>query len=278
MAKRGTTPPKQADFKIDEEFERLLPPLLPEEYEGLKNNIAKAGTCDPLTVWKETGILIDGHHRRKICEELGIKPPINKLSFASREEVVAWMLDYQRSRRNMNKFRWAEAALNQKERIALQAKDKQRTGGKALFQNSGKVHTDKILAKRAGISHDTLNKVAYILHNASKKTIEALRRGDAGVSVNSVYTELRDQECEMEKAVKFTPKAKKRSNRQNNRILPKATKQPTQKELDHEINSVIESFMEIEERLPIDCLHFYVEIERWVGKRKTELAVALVSK
>ncbi len=50
---------------------RFLAPRTAEEYESLRDNIAQNGVLVPIIV-DESGSIIDGHHRHKICEELGI--------------------------------------------------------------------------------------------------------------------------------------------------------------------------------------------------------------
>lgn len=50
---------------------QLLPPLSAEDYAALKASIAREGVLIPVEV-DETGNIIDGHHRVKICQELGI--------------------------------------------------------------------------------------------------------------------------------------------------------------------------------------------------------------
>ena len=214
MTSNGANPVKQMDtekgreFTIDEEFEALMPPLTSEKYEDLRkniqNNIQKGvACCDPLTVWKEEKILIDGHHRNKICRELGVIPPVQEISFESREEVVKYMEGLQRGRRNMNRFRWAECALRRKEFYAAKAKMNQSEAGKEGFLKSGKVHTDKILAEEAGVSPDTIYKVSAIQKKASAEKIDTLRRGDLEVSINSVFEEV--QGIKKEKAASKSP-------------------------------------------------------------------------
>lgn len=50
---------------------QLLPPLTPDEYEALRDNIAIFGLLHPV-VMDESGNVIDGHHRHRACVELGI--------------------------------------------------------------------------------------------------------------------------------------------------------------------------------------------------------------
>ena len=58
-------------LKIDPEFQSLIPPLSPDEFRQLEENILKDGCRDPLVYWNNT--IIDGHNRFKICTQYGIK-------------------------------------------------------------------------------------------------------------------------------------------------------------------------------------------------------------
>lgn len=50
----------------------LVPPMPPDEYEQLKQRIAEFGLIWPIVVHK--GKIVDGRHRQRACEELGIDP------------------------------------------------------------------------------------------------------------------------------------------------------------------------------------------------------------
>jgi ParB-like chromosome segregation protein Spo0J len=56
---------------------QVMPDLSPEEYETLKADIAAHGVLMPIEVDGE-GNIIDGFHRKKICDELGIECPEQK--------------------------------------------------------------------------------------------------------------------------------------------------------------------------------------------------------
>lgn len=53
---------------------QLLPPLSTAEYEALREDIAVAGVLVPIDV-DEHGEILDGHHRKQACDELGIDCP-----------------------------------------------------------------------------------------------------------------------------------------------------------------------------------------------------------
>jgi hypothetical protein len=60
-------------FRIDPEFKKLIPALSAEEYMQLETNINEDGCRDPLTVWQEENLLLDGHNRFEICKRYGME-------------------------------------------------------------------------------------------------------------------------------------------------------------------------------------------------------------
>lgn len=87
---------------IDEEFAGLLPALASVEHEELERSLIEHGRAlDPLKVWKETGILIDGHNRLPICERHSLPYDTVYLSFNDRQAAIEWITRYQLSRRNL---------------------------------------------------------------------------------------------------------------------------------------------------------------------------------
>jgi ParB-like chromosome segregation protein Spo0J len=116
-------------FKTREEFRKLLTPLTVEEYKTLEESICRDGLREPLVVWKEKGILVDGHTRHDICKKHGRKFRIIEMPFDNEDEVKLWIWDNQEGRRNMTPFRRVEVVLNLKSIIAEQAKKNQRKGG-----------------------------------------------------------------------------------------------------------------------------------------------------
>ena len=66
---------------------QLLPDLVPEEYEALKADIAARGVMVPVE-YDEQGNILDGHHRVRACEELGIKqwPRMTRVGLSEEEK------------------------------------------------------------------------------------------------------------------------------------------------------------------------------------------------
>jgi len=85
---------------IDQEFKDLLPELDKETFTLLEENIIQNGCRDSLVLWGD--ILIDGHNRYAICTKHKIPFNTIKKEFASREDVLVWMISTQVSRRNLS--------------------------------------------------------------------------------------------------------------------------------------------------------------------------------
>jgi len=131
-------------------------------------------------------ILIDGHNRYEICTRLGLPFDTVQKEFDSREDVIVWMVDNQRGRRNLNDFQRTELQLKKKSAIAAKAKANQQggQGGVLLPQNSAKaIDTRAEIADAAGVSHDTVSKVERIQETAAPELIVALR--ESKVSINA---------------------------------------------------------------------------------------------
>jgi len=98
----------------------LIPELTDSEYESLKKSIEKGGLRDRIVVIDrgDSYVIVDGHHRYKVCMELGIvltDDNILVIQFISDEEIIDWMIENQCGRRNMTTLQKCEMALKLEE-------------------------------------------------------------------------------------------------------------------------------------------------------------------
>lgn len=107
---------------IDKEFESLIPPLSPEEFQQLEENCVKEGIRDALITWN--GILIDGHNRFKIAAKHGLLWNEKRMEFADRNEAIRWIILNQFGRRNLSAYDRSVLALKLKPIIAEKAKER----------------------------------------------------------------------------------------------------------------------------------------------------------
>lgn len=118
------------DVKLDSEFSGRLRRQTADEAAEMKSSIDQHGYLNPLIIWKETGLLVDGHHRYRDWQNrmseyekskpgaLGamfgrsgaVKPPTPELllmSFASREDVLVFIAKLQYGKRNLTEGQMA---------------------------------------------------------------------------------------------------------------------------------------------------------------------------
>lgn len=80
---------------------------------------------------------------------------------ACAKAAISWMDANQFGRRNLSPYERTKLALRLEEAIAGRAKAKQKESGGSVLQKSEKppIHTSEELAKLAGVSRDTVDKV-----------------------------------------------------------------------------------------------------------------------
>ncbi len=199
---------------ILEELKNFIPSLNPEEYDSLEQSIIANGCRTPLLIWNTTQgvidansanpdepafVLFDGHHRYEICRKHGIDFQIDLMSFASKEEVKDFMIDFQVGRRNMTPEQLSYLRGLKYQRL------KSKQGGARLTAEDGtsfdtaekladefKVSTATI--KRDAVFVEGLDKIATELKNdilagttkVDKKAIQQLAKTAVDTPVTSV--------------------------------------------------------------------------------------------
>lgn len=117
---------------------QVMPPLSPDEYQELHDDIKANGVLVPV-VEDENGVLIDGHHRQKIAFELGVPCPVEIIEGKSEAEKRGMAFTLNLKRRH----------LNREQRRALIAESLKQDP-----QLSNREH-----ARRTGANHETVQKV-----------------------------------------------------------------------------------------------------------------------
>lgn len=153
---------KSLDFNVDEEFKSLCPPLSGEEFNQLRINILSEGCRDPLVVWREEGILLDGHNRLAICEENDIPFQTVEISLPSRDAAKDWIIRNQLGRRNLTPTQWT-CLLGLRYNIEKkEVPNPEGAGGKSgkivKPQNEEQQSTSERLAEEYGVSHATVER------------------------------------------------------------------------------------------------------------------------
>lgn len=185
-------------LEIDAEFASLIPAMDAEEYAQLEANIVAEGCRDPLVVWGN--ILIDGHNRLRICEKYDIQYQVVGRSFADRDEAIQYIILNQFGRRNLSVADRSLLALKLEPSYKAQAKkNQQKSQGRGIkgtqhdaYLFSGETRLQ--IAKIAGVSHTTIDRVKSIATEGTPEHIERIRQGGKGNSIRAVYFEVRGKQ------------------------------------------------------------------------------------
>lgn len=148
---------------VDEEFRKLIRPLTPQELGLLEANlIADARCTDPLVIWAEQSILLDGHHRIEIATARDIPYKVVRINLPDRDAAIRWIEDHQLGKRNVD-----EADRNNvKER-------RERVAAAKLAGES-----NRSIADKEGVSEHTIRKDAEA--TGAKYTAPATATGKDG--------------------------------------------------------------------------------------------------
>ncbi|MBV9177985.1 MAG: ParB N-terminal domain-containing protein [Nitrososphaeraceae archaeon] len=189
----------------------------------LKKSIKQDGLWIPLIV-NQDGVLLDGHHRYKVCQELGIKPNYNVKEFKNEFYEKLFVIDCNIKRRQLNNFQRVKLALKSKsikEEIAWknsQSNLKQNSssylptdrnltvdksssnnnsaGASGSNSSNGKAggRVDEQIGEIAGVSRDTVRKVEKILQCIPEEDeiMQKLRTGE--MSINQAYELIFEEE------------------------------------------------------------------------------------
>jgi len=129
-------------LRLDQDFKRLCPALLPEELTRLETNLATDGCRDRIVVWNEPDgdwLIADGHNRFEICTRLNITFSVTGLLLTDRDEVRLWIMENQFGRRNLTDGARALLAVEYKKTQEAIAKKRMEEAGKfgVLGKESG---------------------------------------------------------------------------------------------------------------------------------------------
>ena len=141
---------------VDPEFRDLIPPLADRELADLEASLLRDGCISPLIVWGERGILLDGHHRKRICDRHGIGYGIHEMSFADREAAADWIDANQLARRNLTSDQMSLVRGRRYNRLKLQhGGDRRANGSSGHF---GHLKTGRQLSEELGVPERTIRR------------------------------------------------------------------------------------------------------------------------
>jgi len=170
-------------LRVDPEYQRMLPAFPDAEYGALKDSLAKHELYQPIDV-NTHGTVLEGHHRLRACEELGVEPTVNVRDFDDNLKEKAFVLETNIVRRQLNSFQKIELSKPLQELEAELAR-KREVGGKALSSDELRGQARDIVAKRIGVSPTTYQRGLTLARDAPEELKRKLRNGSA--TINGAY-------------------------------------------------------------------------------------------
>ena len=187
-------------LRLNPEYEKLLPKMSKEEFAELKASIQAEGQHYAIIVNEDLEVL-DGHHRFRACNELGIEPDFEVRKFEDKLLEKKFVIEANLRRRHLNNFQLVELAVPLLEIEKALAKKRQAKGGKngrnmqlglapedAELDPEFKAKATEVVAKKAGVSTRTFERGKKILEKASEDDKQRLREGKT--SIAKVYQDV----------------------------------------------------------------------------------------
>ena len=179
---------------IDPKYLAFIPRPSEDRYNKIKIDIEQYGQQIAI-ITNQDNVILDGHTRYQICQELNIIPKTEKRTFDDSLQEERFVYAINLKRRDLSEFANIELSLKIHEIDAKIAQTNQIKGGKGFqISEKDKVNTTKTIAKETKKSIDTVSRVKKILDHSPDKEIQALREGKDGSSVNKSYKKIKKQE------------------------------------------------------------------------------------
>jgi N6-adenosine-specific RNA methylase IME4 len=153
-----------ATWQIDPCAE-AFPAMLVDEFEALKASISRNGLQDPLLLWN--GRIMDGRHRLKACQALGITPHVVELAGPYEAAKSAAFAS------NINR---RHLGIGQRALLAAQLASHKRGQTKSAKQDAPAL-TQEEAARLFAISRDAVQKACRLLTLAETSILNQVREG-----------------------------------------------------------------------------------------------------
>lgn len=174
---------------------KVFPEMSETELEKLKDDISENGQLVPITYWG--GKLLDGRHRLKACEQLGIDPIEEELDEELVPDPFQWVISANLHRRHLTNQQRAMVAA----RVATQ-----KQGARTDLSPNGETSRDEA-AELLQVSPRAIDRAKHVIKNASADVVAAVERNELPLSKAEKLTKELPDKREQSKLVKQGKKA-----------------------------------------------------------------------
>ncbi len=198
------TLPKRGDTKVEviilsqliinPTYEKMIPALTVKEYDSLNESIKNNGLWIPIVV-NSDNVILDGHHRYRICKELGVKIKHAVRTFENKLLEKKFVIECNLKRRHLNDFQKSELGIPlQKINKELAKKRQGKRTDLTLVSSETNVEQSKSTQKTAddiGVKHGTFVRAKKVIELAPEELKEKLREGTK--TITSAYNEINNK-------------------------------------------------------------------------------------
>jgi hypothetical protein len=196
---------------------QLFPPLSPDEFKKLKNDIAAHGQQEPITLSQDGTFLLDGRHRLRACKELGVQPRIERFSHIAgptrptTEADFIWSKNLVRrhltaDQRAAIAMKWSDAekeASRQRQLAALKKGEQTPVRADSPGRQSSDGHaTRNALAQKAQTSPHKIRQAENVKKNAPD-LLNKVAAGETKLRDAEKTAEARPQDGQPQRAQKY---------------------------------------------------------------------------
>jgi ParB family chromosome partitioning protein len=177
------------ELKVEAPFSTLFP-VGEDTLEGIRLDMESNGYDDafPIIVWKEKGIVVDGHTRFTAALAVGLETvPVLIRNFEDEDDAILYAFHLQRNRRNL-----ADEDILRCLQV-LDSIDTHREGG---GEGDKRTRREKIKerASELGTSESKIDKARKVMEHADDAIREAVETGEK--SINQAFNEMQEMRRE----------------------------------------------------------------------------------
>lgn len=157
----------EMNVRVDEGLEAEIDALSKAEFDLLLELIRTDNEIKtPIVLWKsdnplEHNLIVDGHHRYKIAQMLGLAVPYEYREFDSLRAVKIWMIKNQKGRRNLTPLQWLRLASRLAKHYEIDLKQRE-LSGTALKPGEKPEEARRLAAKEMMVGERGINKYDVI--------------------------------------------------------------------------------------------------------------------
>ena len=196
---------QEADMQLDE-LAGLFPLMSEAEFSALKNDIQANGQREP--IWLRHGRVIDGKHRLRACEELGIEPAHREYQGG---DPIAFVVSMNLHRRHLDHGQRAmlgdrirdayDKAAEENGKLQTRQDSGDKIPFRQIFRNGKHWQARDAAGQAVGVSGKSIDHARHVRRDGVPELVQAVEAGLAKVSAAAEIAQLppNEQQAVMER-------------------------------------------------------------------------------